>query len=67
MNTLPLITYLALNEGSHDVVALVTVVLDNGQLRQDAGGAGDHTTCADQLVQVELSAMGRAEAVSWAD
>ena len=46
---------LVLHERSEDVVALVAVVLDDGELWQDAGGSGHHSACSDQLVQVELT------------
>ena len=45
---------LRLVEGAQDEAALVTVVLDNGQLRHDARHTGHHTIGADQLVQVQL-------------
>ena len=46
---------LVLHEWPHHVVALVTVVLDDGELRQDAGGSSHHAPCPDQLVEVELA------------
>ena len=45
---------LLLHEGPHNVRALVAVVLDDGELRKDPGGGGDHAAGTDQLVEVEL-------------
>ena len=40
---------MSLHEGPEDVVALVAVKLDEGQLGQDGGAGGHHTRRADQL------------------
>lgn len=42
-------------EGAQYVITLVTIILDDTQLRQDSGAARDNATGSDQLVQVELS------------
>lgn len=42
-------------ERPEDKAALVTVVLDDAELRQDPSGTGHHTAGANQLVQVKLS------------
>ena len=46
---------LVLREGPEDVAALPAVVLDEGELGEDAGGAGDDAVRADQLTEVELA------------
>jgi len=46
---------LRLNEGSEHVRALVTVVFDDGQLRQDSGGARHDSMGTHQLVQMQLT------------
>lgn len=46
---------LGLVEGPQDVVALVTVVLDDAELGQHPSTAGHHPAGPNQLVQVKLS------------
>lgn len=45
---------LGLEEGPQNEVALVAVVLDHAELRQDPRAAADHAAGPDQLVQVKL-------------
>lgn len=46
---------LGLEKGPQHKVALVTVVLDHAELREDAGAAADNPAGPNQLVQVELA------------
>ena len=46
---------LVLDKGAQDVVALVAVVLDDGELRQNAGRGRHHSARPDQLVEVKLA------------
>ena len=46
---------LVLHEGSQDVVTLVTIVLDDRELGEDACGGSHNPACPDQLVQMELA------------
>ena len=46
---------LVLHERSQDVVALVTIVLNDGELGEDACGGSHNPACPDQLVQMKLA------------
>lgn len=51
---------LGLEKRPQHKAALVAVVLDHAELRENASAAADHTTGPDQLVEVELPGAHRA-------